>query len=433
MLRRRPTLRVFQRYASPAARGALFLVAVDAITNVIDYGFHIFLGRALPPADFAVIQALNSLILIILTTFGVLQPVVARFVAESAAGGGQVGRIPAGVIFQAAFRLAAALGLVVLAAAWLGRDALATWLAIPRPALALALLILPLALLRPVVAGYLQGRERVIAFGLVRAAHAAGRFGAALLFVAGAGLIGAVAAFPAGAAIALAVGVAFSGRAAWAAGPALPRRYLREGAQLAAGALFAYAAYMSLLNNDLIWVNRAFAPTVAADYAVAVLFRRVLALAPGALLVLFYPRVVARVAQGRLPDGLLLKSAAVITLPTLILLALYFSFGSDIVQFAFGANYHPPNWLLGWLGVGMLGYIFVSLWMNLFLAIRPLAFVLMLVAGAIGQALLYARFDAGPRQTVAVFAGGGWMLALGGLALYLMSLRPSLRNARNPD
>ena len=55
-------------------------------------------GRALVPAEFAIVQTLNSLILILLTTFGVLQPVVARFVAESKAGGYQEHVVPGRVI-----------------------------------------------------------------------------------------------------------------------------------------------------------------------------------------------------------------------------------------------------------------------------------------------------------------------------------------------
>ncbi len=69
------------RYATPAAQGTIFLLVVDAITNLIDYLFHAYLGHALIPAEFAIVQTLNSLILILMTTFGVLQPVVARFVA----------------------------------------------------------------------------------------------------------------------------------------------------------------------------------------------------------------------------------------------------------------------------------------------------------------------------------------------------------------
>ena len=426
------TLIRLRRYATPAAQGVIFLMAVDSVTNVIDYGFHAYLGRALTPADFAVVQTLNSLILILLTTFGVLQPVVARFVAESEAGRGQENAIPGRIIFQHTFRAAAVIGLLLLALALWARQPLAGWLNVPTPAFTLALLILPLALLRPVVAGLLQGQERMMAFGLTRTFHAIGRFVSAIVLVSMIGMLGAMAAFPIGAALALAAGLALAGRDVWRPGPSLPSRYLPRGVRLAASALVAYAAYMSLLNIDLIWVNRTFEPEVAGNYATAVLLRRVLTLVPGAVIVVMYPRVVANIAQERLPDSLLLKTATAIALPTLALIALYFAFGSQIVVLAFGGNYHLPNWLLGWVAVGMMGYSFGAIWMSLYLATRPLPFVLFIAATAIVQALLYTRFDASLQQIVAVFTLGGWALAAGGLFLYLFSLRPALKTPPGP-
>ncbi len=277
------------RYATPAARGTLFLMGVDAVTNLMDYGFHAYLGRALVPAEFAIVQTLNSLILILMTTFGVLQPVVARFVAESEAGGEQEAVIPGRVIFQHYFRSAAVIGFVLLALALLIRQPLASWLNVPTVALSLALFILPLALLRPVVAGLLQGQERMVAFGLTRTFHALGRFVSAIILVALLGMLGAVASFSIGAACALAAGLVFAGRKVWRPGPPMPSRYLSLGVRLAAAALFAYAAYMSLLNIDLIAVNRSFEPEVAGSYATAVLLRRVLTLVPGAIIVVMYP------------------------------------------------------------------------------------------------------------------------------------------------
>ncbi len=265
----------------------------------------------------------------------------------------------------------------------------------------------------------------MVAFGL-RTLHALGRFISAIILVALIGMLGAVASFSIGAAFALAAGLVFAGRSVWKPGPALPAHYLSEGVRLAAAAFVAYAAYMSLLNIDLIAVNRTFEPEVAGNYATAVLLRRVLTLVPGAVIVVMYPRAVARIAQGQLPDSLLLKTATAIAIPTLALIALYFAFGSDIVQLAFGSNYSFPNWLLGWVAVGMLGYSFGAVWMSLYLATRPLPFVLLIAAVAAGQTVLYTQFNATLQQIVGVFVLGGWVLAAGGLLIYLFSLRPTL-------
>jgi O-antigen/teichoic acid export membrane protein len=314
----------------------------------------------------------------------------------------------------------------LLAIAFLLRQTLASWLNVPTVALSLALFILPLAFLRPVVAGLLQGQERMVVFGLTRTFNALGRFISAIILVTLIGMLGAVASFSIGATLALAAGLVFAGRSVWKAGPPLPSHYLSDGVRLAAAALVAYAAYMSLLNIDLIAVNRTFEPEVAGNYATAVLLRRVLTLVPGAVIVVMYPRAVARITQDQLPDNLLLKSATAIAIPTLVLIALYFTFGSDIVQLAFGSNYSLPNWLLGWVAVGMMGYSFGAIWMSLFLATRPLPFVLLIVAVAVSQTLLYLQFAATLQQIAGFFTLGGWALAAGGLLIYIFYLRPAL-------
>ena len=116
---------------SPAARQTAFLFGVDSFTNVVDYGFHVYLGRALLPGQFAVVQTVNAVFLILLTAFGVMQPVMARFVAEAEAGtpsasssAGPQSR----AIFQRFFRTCAILGLLLAGLVWLARYPAARWL-----------------------------------------------------------------------------------------------------------------------------------------------------------------------------------------------------------------------------------------------------------------------------------------------------------------
>ena len=81
-LLRTPWQLLWQR--RPAAQQATFLLAIDAITNVIDYGFHIYLARVLLPVEFAAAQTINTILLVVLTVSAVMQPVVARYVAATA-------------------------------------------------------------------------------------------------------------------------------------------------------------------------------------------------------------------------------------------------------------------------------------------------------------------------------------------------------------
>jgi len=81
--------------------------------NVLDYGFHFYLGWSLLPADFAIVQTINSALLVAITAFGVMQPVVARLVASAAKNGEQQ------AIFQTFFWQNSWLGIFLAATAWL--------------------------------------------------------------------------------------------------------------------------------------------------------------------------------------------------------------------------------------------------------------------------------------------------------------------------
>lgn len=400
------------------------MFGVDLLTNAADYGFHIYLGRSLPPGDFAVVQTVNAALLVVVTTFAVMQPVVARYAAESAAESGQ-----ARALFQRYFRQSALLGVGLTAVVWMGRRSLAIALNVPVTAVTLTAAMLLLSVLRPVVAGMLQGRQQFVAFGLTRAAYALGRLALALVLIGllGGGVLAGVATMPLAALVAFTIGLALLGQSVWQRVPAPPRRVVWAGWRLSLAAFAAYAAYMSLLSYDLIWVNGHLTADLAGSYATAVVLRRVLAVLPGAVIVIFYPRVVAGIAQGRLPDRLLAQTAAVVLGANLLLTAVYFAFGPALVRLLFGPAYADAPAILGWMGLAMTGYGVAAVWLNLFLATRPWPFVVLLAGTAALQGWLLARIPGTLWHVTAVFTLCGWVLVVGGFCLYASWLRPALR------
>jgi len=430
------------RTISPTMWQAGALFSVDLVTNLTDYAFHVYLGWALAPGQFAIVQTINSVLLILVTTFAVLQPVVARFVAQFNAAAGQDDP-PQGettsraaptsrTVFQRYFRQGLWLGLLLFALAWFGRDAIATLLNVPASAAAAAAFILLSILVRPVALGMLQGQQQFVAFGLSRTSYAVSRLLLVLLFVTvlGGGAVAAISAMPLAALLSLGLALILLGRQVWRPGAALPTDLLREGWRLSFAALVGYAAFMALQNIDLIWVNRLFPAPVAGAYATAVVLRRVLAVLPGAVLVILYPRIVAQVASGRLPDALLLKAFFVIGGTTGLLTLFYFLLGPWLLDLMFGPAYAAAAPLLGWMGVAMIAYGLGAIWLNLFLATRPWPFVLLLALGAGLQIALFSVYNQSVGQITAVFLLSGWFVALAGLALYLLWLRPDLPQAR---
>jgi O-antigen/teichoic acid export membrane protein len=410
-----------------------FLFGVDTLANAVDYVFHIYLGRALPPGDFGTFQTVNSALLIAVTAFGVMQPVLARFVAEAETRAGNEKRVLTGestALFQTFLRWSALAGLLLGAAIFIAAGTFGRLINVPAYTVRYGALVVLLILLRPVVAGTLQGAQRFLPFGFTRLAYAVGRFafaGAALAL--GAGLSGAVASLPAGQFLAVAAGFVFLGAAVFRRGlPPVPAGTVREGLQLAGWAFAAYGAFTALQNLDLLWVNRLFTPEESGAYAAAVLLRRILILFPGAAAVVMYPRIVASVARGVVPDRLLGWTLAFVAGSVLVLAAAYTFFGPQIVAAAFGSGYEAAGPLLAGMGAAMLAFGIGSVWLNLFLATRPAVFVTFLGGLALLQAGALSLWHANLAQIVTVFAAGGWLLAAAGAVTYWFWLRPGLLN-----
>lgn len=400
----------------------VLLFGLDSLTNVVDYGFHLFIGRFLTPGDFAVVQTANAVLLVVVTMGTVMQPVVAKYGAKAEAAERQR------AVFQQFFRQSAWLGLALMGLVWWGRGPLAQLLNIPSAIIPLIAIAILLSLLRPVVGGMLQGQERFVAFNLMRMAFAVGRLLLGILWIGfwGGRAFAGVAVMPLGTAIAIGGGLLFLGREIWQRGVTLPRSLVWQGWRLSAAALFAYTAHTSLFSLDLIWVNRTLAPELAGSYAAAVVLRRVLAVLPGVVILVFYPRVVAWVKERLVPDRLLLKTAAAVGGASLAVTAVYFLFNQTIIQLVFGSEYAPAAAVLGWMGVAMVGYGLSSIWLNLFLATRPWPYVLLLMGAALMQIILLTQVGQSMLAITIVFTATGWLLAVGGLWLYWGWLRPQL-------
>lgn len=397
---------------------SLFLL--DGLANAIDFAFHFWMGRILIPADFAILQTLNSIALVYVTASGVFQPVVGRFVAE-ARGKGQEGSIPA--IFQSFLRAAFYLGTILSILVFSFSTRIAQTLNLPTWTIQLSAALIFLSTLRPIAAGVLQGQERFISFGFARLSLSLGRILLVFFLIqAGLGLTGAVIALPFGWLVSVVCAFLLLGNVLWKKSKELHQNILREGWKLSAYALLAYFAYMSLTSLDLVWVNRNLDGESAGAYASLVLMRRIIALLPGVAVTVMFPRIVKILAQGQRADRLLLQTASIILAASGALTILYFIFSNQLITIIFGNAYHPASSLLGWMGLAMIGVSLSSIWLNYYLAEQPRNFVTLLGIAVALEWLLLNLFQPTMQNAVLAFGATGWLLSLGGFLLYLFSL-----------
>ena len=413
------------RSISKFSTATFFLL--DGLANAIDFAFHFWMGRVLIPADFAILQTLNSIMLVYTTASGVFQPVVGRFVAE-ARGQGRDQAIPA--IFQSYLRVACWLGLILSILVFLSSNFIAQIFNLPAWTIQISAALIFLSTLRPIAAGVLQGQERFISFGLTRLALSLGRiFIVFVLLQAGLGLTGAVMALPFGWLISVTCTFLLLGGSLWKRQRLPDRNLLREGWELSAYALLAYFAYMSLTSLDLVWVNRNLTGEEAGAYASLVLMRRIVALLPAVAVTVMFPRIAKSLAAGDRPHHLLIQTAAIILAASGALTILYFIFADQLIRVIFGTTYQSAAPLLGWMGFAMIGVSLSSVWLNYYLAEKPRNFVILLGAAVALEWLLLNLLPTSMQNAVFAFGATGWLLAGGGLLLYTTGRLPRRTNA----
>jgi len=397
------------------------LFILDGLTNGIDFAFHFWMGRVLIPADFAILQTLNSVALVYTTASGVFQPVVGRFIAE-ARGKGQEASIPA--IFQAFLRAAFGLGIILGIFIFIFSKNIAQLIHVPTWTIQISAALIFLSTLRPIAAGALQGSENFIAFGFARLALALGRlFLLFFLVQAGLGLKGAVIALPFGWLVSVLCAFLFLSKPLWAKTNPASKSILREGWKLSFYALLAYLAYMSLTSLDLVWVNQNLSGEVAGPYAGLVLLRRIVALLPGAAVTVMFPRVANLLAKGILPSRVLAQTGAIILAASGALSFMYFVFSDQIIRIIFGKGYQMASPLLGWMGVAMIGVSLSSIWLNYYLVEKPRNFVILLGSAVALEWTLLNLFPPSLQSAVLAFGATGWLLSFAGLVLYVFKIQ----------
>lgn len=400
------------------------LFIFDSLANVLDFAFHFWMGRVLIPKDFAILQTLNSVVLVYVTASGVFQPVVSRFVAE-ARGKGEEDQIPA--IFQVFLRAAFWLGLILSLLVFLLSNIISQILNLPNWTIQISAILIFLSTIRPIAIGLLQGQERFLPFGISRFITALARLLLAILLVSnGLALAGAIIAFPFGWLIGVVSAFLFIGKSNWIKNEIVPHNLLSEGWKLSVYALLAYFAFMSLTSIDLIWVNRNLTGEAAGTYASLVLLRRIVLLLPGIAVVVMFPRIAKTLAEGHLPDNLLIQTAGIILAVSGLLTLFYFIFGRQLIAIIFGEAYSSASSLLGWVGFGAIGVSLSSIWLNFYLAQKPRGFVILLIISVLFQWFLLNLLSPSLSNTVLAFGATGWGLTIAGLFLYLFKSRPEL-------
>lgn len=303
--------------------------------NLGNYAFFLIAGRVLGPADYGLVAAILSGVLVIQTPFTSLQTALARVVSATPPDEGAA-------LYRAALRRAlrwTPVGALVAAAA-VGLAGLVSDDVPVGPLLAAIVVLLPVAVF-PLALGQLQGDHRFGRYAVTMAAFGLPRPVFLVVLVAfGGGVYAALFGTAATTILAAVVGVLWTADRLRAAGGRAPEPALSRGMRASLLPLTVGVASVALLSNmDVIAAKLALEPVDAGLFASAAVLAKTVFLVPQAITIVLLPRVARRHAEGRPTEALLaaalgatLLLGAAVTLFALVL-------AGPIMSLTFGDEY----------------------------------------------------------------------------------------------
>lgn len=316
--------------------GSGIQVAVGlGLWNLGNYAFFLIAGRVLGPADYGLVAAILSGVLVVQTPFTSLQTALARVVSASPPEAGAA-------VYAAAVRRALRWTPVgaVIAAAGVGVAGAVDDRVPVGPLLAGVVVLLPVAVF-PLALGQLQGDHRFARYALTMAAFGLPRPLFLLALVgAGLGLYAALLGTAATTILAAVAGLLWTSDRLRAGRVAVPDPALGRAIGGSLLPLTVGVAAVALLSNlDVIAAKLALRPVDAGLFASAAVLAKTVFLVPQAITIVLLPRVARRHADGRPTEALLAASLGVTLLLGAVLTLLMLGLAGPMMSLTFGDRF----------------------------------------------------------------------------------------------
>jgi len=399
-------------------RDSFLMFAAGMVFNVFSYGYHFYVGRALGPADYAVVGSLLSLVAILGVPMGTVQAVITNFVSRYNAKGEQS---KVSFLFSFSTKRLFLLGLVCSLALALSAPIVASFLKIEStgPILALSVVFF-FSFLSPVTNGILNGMQNFRAASFLTALGGLFKFFFGFLFVyLGFRVSGAIFAF------------ALSGLIPLLLSFYLLRNLPTEKTPVPLSGLFSYSrpVFLSLVclaifsNIDVILVKHFFPATEAGYYAAAALFGRLVFFVAGPIASVMFPKVSDLMEKGLDYFSTLKKALALVFLISSGASLAFLLVPTWFILPLFGSAYLPAASLLFLFGLSMLFYALSNMLVMFCLSVQRYFFLPNLLFFSALEILLIYLFHSSLIQVLQVMLFSFFLLFL--------SLLPGLYRFRN--
>lgn len=420
-------------------RSSTFVFFATAVVNVCNFAYHLVMVRALRPEDYAALNALLALSMIVSVPATTIQAAISRQVAYASAQARtpHIWQALAGTLTKVGVLSMTFLGLVTL-----GHREVASFLQMPDSALVMWWgVVVALLLVAPALVGALQGLQEFTHLGINLMTGGVSRLigGLSLVWM-GYGVSGAIIglAFSAAVTCALAVlqlrtvqrrhGAATrpDGKAPVELLAALENWFsdvlvaIRPPWTVSGTTLViavAVTAYTSLTNSDVALAKHYLAPAAAGEYAVAAMISRIILFLPSAVSIVLFPKVAHATAKGEDTRPLLRQMLGVTAGLSGAAALVCLGWPAFVTQVITGAPHEGSIPLVPWLAIAMVEFALANIVLAYVLAAGYLRHVAAFLVCAVLQMVGIWGWHATPQQIALVDAAVAFVIAAYGLAL----------------
>jgi len=375
------------------------------IVNVFGYLFHFVMLRKLGVVSYGALSSLFAGLTVASVPATILTMIVVKFAAEFKA----VGDLPKiRRLHQRVLLGTAACGVLVLAAAWASRAAIAGYLHISSSAPVMATAaILSFYVMLPSARAVLQGIEDFANFAVSTALEGAGKalLGIALVF-AGFGLTGAISGYAAASCIAL---IYASAAVQWHV-RALPPAELSIDVRrivLTTGGVTAGILGLTVLSQlDILLVKHFFSGRDAGIYGATSVVARMLFFLVAFIPQVLLPKAISRAAGGRSPRRLLAYAAALTALLSVFGLVVFAFFAQTLIATMASPAFSDAASYVFRYGIAMAILAALTLVTTYKIGLHRFDFVIPLAVGVVGEILAITFFHRSLTEVIAIITIG---------------------------
>lgn len=398
-----------------AHSGLMFMAT--AVVNLSNMLYHLFMVRNLSPADYAAVNSLVAIIVIVSVPIGTIQTGLINFVSKFFAHQ-QFGKIKY-ILKEISKHISVAI-VIVLLALMLGSNAIANFLRIDSatPVILIAWSLL-FSALAPISLAGLQGVQKFISLAIIMIIAGSSKLIISAIMVwLHYGLNGAISGFIVSSVLTFFISL-FSLRSIL--------KYKSESEKGITKELYLYFlpvgislfCLTAITNFDVILVKHFFDPIEAGYYSIASLVGKIILFLPGAITMVMFPKTSYLISQGKKPEALnLVKQSlkyAALLCGSAALVCIFFT--PLIIKLLTGQVYAQSLPLAKMFAIAMFFFAMFSIILYYQLSSGSTSFIYPLVFFTILQLALIFIFHNTLMQVISILAINSFMLFLVNLKL----------------